>query len=92
MATQLLSCLADATALLSELFTQYPRSKAIEHLILFYSEGDSFKVKVEASLQNGLRKGIPSLFASMKQYYADSEKQRIIGELVEGYNASLEKW
>ncbi|KAI8884470.1 N-terminal acetyltransferase A, auxiliary subunit [Backusella circina FSU 941] len=82
---------ADATALLSELFTQYPRSKAIEHLILLYSEGDSFKVKVEASLQNGLRKGIPSLFASMKQYYADSEKQRIIGELVEGYSACLEK-
>jgi hypothetical protein len=60
-------------------------------LILQHAQGDSFKAKVEASLQNGLRKGIPSLFASMKKYYADAEKQRVIEELVLGYCASLEK-
>lgn len=76
---------------MNDLFAQYPRSKAIEHLILEHAEGESFKVKVEASLQNGLRKGIPSLFAAMKKYYADAEKQRVIEELVVGYSVSLEK-
>ncbi|KAG1104055.1 hypothetical protein G6F42_017140 [Rhizopus arrhizus] len=82
---------SEVNGVLGDLFTQYPRSKAIEHLILQHAEGESFKIKVEASLQNGLRKGIPSLFASMKRYYADAEKKRIIEELVAGYLASLEK-
>ncbi|KAG1141209.1 hypothetical protein G6F37_003358 [Rhizopus arrhizus] len=82
---------ASKNDILAELFTQYPRSKAIEQLILEHSEGDSFKLKAEASLQSGLRKGVPSLFASMKRYYANAEKQRIIEELIVGYGASLEK-
>ncbi|KAG1322866.1 hypothetical protein G6F62_009998 [Rhizopus arrhizus] len=82
---------ASKNDILAELFTQYPRSKAIEQLILEHSEGDSFKLKAEASLQSGLRKGVPSLFASMKRYYANAEKQRIIEELIVGYSASLEK-
>lgn len=60
-------------------------------MILEHSEGDSFKLKAEASLQSGLRKGVPSLFASMKRYYANAEKQRIIEELIVGYGTSLEK-
>ncbi|RCI04721.1 hypothetical protein CU098_012779, partial [Rhizopus stolonifer] len=82
---------AEINQTLSDFFAQYPRSKTIEQLILQYAEGESFKVKVEASLQNGLRKGIPSLFTSMKRYYADSEKKRVIEELVNGYYISLEK-
>ncbi|KAG1048725.1 hypothetical protein G6F43_008907 [Rhizopus delemar] len=82
---------ASKNDILAELFTQYPRSKAIEQLILEHSEGDSFKLKAEASLQSGLRKGVPSLFASMKRYYANAEKQRIIEELIVGYGTSLEK-
>ncbi|ORE13778.1 N-terminal acetyltransferase A, auxiliary subunit [Rhizopus microsporus] len=82
---------ASKNDILAELFTQYPRSKAIEQLILEYAEGESFKVKVEATLQNGLRKGIPSLFASMRRYYANAEKQRVIEDLVVGYSVSLEK-
>ena len=85
------SSLAEYNAVLGDLFTQYPRSKAIEHLILHHATGESFKIKVEASLQNGLRKGIPSLFASMKKYYADEEKKQAIEELVVRYGASLEK-
>lgn len=82
---------SEVNAVLTDLFTQYPRSKAIEHLILHHATGDSFKIKVEASLQNGLRKGIPSLFAAMKKYYADDKKKQAIEELVVGYAASLEK-
>ncbi|KAI9470966.1 MAG: NMDA receptor-regulated protein 1-domain-containing protein [Benjaminiella poitrasii] len=82
---------SEISNILTDLFTQYPRSKAVEHLILQYAEGESFKIKAEASLQNGLRKGIPSLFASMKNYYSIPEKKRIIEELMNGYCASLEK-
>ncbi|PHZ10316.1 N-terminal acetyltransferase A, auxiliary subunit [Rhizopus microsporus ATCC 52813] len=82
---------ASKNDILAELFTQYPRSKAIEQLILEYAEGESFNVKAEATLQNGLRKGIPSLFASMRRYYANAEKQRVIEDLVVGYSVSLEK-
>ncbi|KAI8988124.1 NMDA receptor-regulated protein 1-domain-containing protein [Mycotypha africana] len=81
----------EANKVLADLFTQYPRSKAIEHLILQHAEGDSFRVKVAASLQNGLRKGIPSLFASMKKYYAQPDKKKAIEELVAGYYESLQK-
>ncbi|KAI8994648.1 NMDA receptor-regulated protein 1-domain-containing protein [Pilobolus umbonatus] len=81
----------EAGALLAELFAQYPRSKAIGNLILEYAHGDSFKMKAEAALQNGLRKGIPSLFSSMKKFYHDSEKQSMIEEIVLRYYNSLEK-
>ncbi|KAI9277379.1 NMDA receptor-regulated protein 1-domain-containing protein [Sporodiniella umbellata] len=76
---------------LSELFTQYPRSRALEQLILENAEGESFKAKCEASLQNGLRKGIPSLFTFMRKYYSNADKQRTIEELVVSYKTSLEK-
>ncbi|KAI8371285.1 NMDA receptor-regulated protein 1-domain-containing protein [Choanephora cucurbitarum] len=82
---------AEINQTLSDLFTQHPRSKIIEQLILHHAEGNSFKAKVDAALQNGFRKGIPSLFTSMKRYYADAEKKRVIEELVNGYYTSLEK-
>ncbi|KAI8368769.1 NMDA receptor-regulated protein 1-domain-containing protein [Blakeslea trispora] len=82
---------AEINQTLADLFTQYPRSKIIEQLILQHAEGNSFKTKVDATLQNGFRKGIPSLFTSMKRYYADAEKKRMIEELVDSYHVSLEK-
>lgn len=78
-------------AVLADLFAQYPRSRAVEHLILEHAQGDSFKVKVATTLQNGLRKGVPSLFAFMKKHYADSEKKKIIEGLVQSYAESLSK-
>jgi peptide alpha-N-acetyltransferase len=76
---------------LAELLAQYPKSKAIEDLSLHYAEDDSFKVKAVATIQNALRKGVPSLFATMKKYYSNEKKQKVVAELVESYGASLEK-
>ncbi|KAL0091618.1 NMDA receptor-regulated protein 1-domain-containing protein [Phycomyces blakesleeanus] len=82
---------AEANQILSELRSQYPRSKAIEDLALKYAVGDSFKVKVDAVLQGSLRKGVPSIFNSMKKYYNDAEKLRTIEALVLEYAESLAK-
>ncbi|KAI8093113.1 NMDA receptor-regulated protein 1-domain-containing protein [Halteromyces radiatus] len=83
---------SEANQLLADLLAQYPKSKAIEDLSLHYAEDDSFKIKAQASIQNALRKGVPSLFASMKKYYADEKKQKVIADLVESYSVSLEKF
>ncbi|KAI9303102.1 NMDA receptor-regulated protein 1-domain-containing protein [Cunninghamella echinulata] len=82
---------AEANQLLADLFAQYPRSKAIEDMSLHFAEDDSFKLKAQATIQNALRKGVPSLFASMKNYYTNEKKKKIISELVESYGTSLEK-
>ncbi|ORZ08448.1 NMDA receptor-regulated protein 1-domain-containing protein [Absidia repens] len=82
---------SEANQLLADLLAQYPRSKAIEDLSLHYAEDDSFKVKAVAAIQNALRKGVPSLFATMKKYYSNEKKQKTITELVESYVTSLEK-
>ncbi|CDH51176.1 n-alpha-acetyltransferase auxiliary subunit-like [Lichtheimia corymbifera JMRC:FSU:9682] len=74
-----------------ELAEEYPRSKIMESLLLQYAEGADFETKVDTVLRKSLIKGVPSLFASMKKYYADSAKQTVIDKLVQGYRASLEK-
>ena len=63
----------------------------MESLLLQYAEGADFETKVDTVLRKSLIKGVPSLFASMKKYYADSTKQAVIDKLVQGYRASLEK-
>ncbi|KAI7862607.1 NMDA receptor-regulated protein 1-domain-containing protein [Spinellus fusiger] len=80
---------SEASVLVDELKSQYPRSKAIETLALHYSSGDSFRTKVEVVLQTSLRKGVPSLFNSMKKFYGEAEKQSVIESLVQGYCDSL---
>ena len=76
---------------MTEAYDKYPKSKAIENMVLEYAEGDKFNLKIDTVLQNALRKGIPSLFASTKKYYSNSEKHAVIEKLVLGYRESLEK-
>lgn len=54
-----------------------------------HAQGETFKVKVDAVLQNALRKGVPSLFASMSKYYTDADKEGIIAKLVNDYHDCL---
>ncbi|KAF7727580.1 hypothetical protein EC973_007341 [Apophysomyces ossiformis] len=82
---------AQANELLAELASEYPRSKAIEDLVLTNVSGEVFEAKVRETLQKALRKGVPSLFTSMKKYYADADKQRAIETAVLGFAESLEK-
>ncbi|CAO3610018.1 unnamed protein product [Cunninghamella blakesleeana] len=63
---------AEANQLLADLIAQYPRSKAIEDLSLHYADDDSFKLKAQATIQNALRKGVPSLFAKKHNSFEEN--------------------
>ncbi|KAI9322854.1 NMDA receptor-regulated protein 1-domain-containing protein [Dichotomocladium elegans] len=80
-----------AFAICTALAEEYPRSKAIEDLVLQYAEGEDFEAKVGDILQQSLRKCIPSLFNSMKKYYSDPAKLSVIDKLVRGYRQHLEQ-
>ncbi|GAB5591523.1 hypothetical protein Unana1_06423 [Umbelopsis nana] len=71
--------------------TDFPRSTAARNLPLNYAKGDHFRNRADAYLQSALRKGVPSLFVDVKRLYSDSEKEKIVEELVTGYADSLEK-
>ncbi|KAI9286969.1 NMDA receptor-regulated protein 1-domain-containing protein [Umbelopsis sp. AD052] len=71
--------------------SDFPRSTAARNLPLNYASGDNFRNRADAYLQSALRKGVPSLFVDIKRLYSDSEKEKIVEELVTGYEISLEK-
>ncbi|ORZ01390.1 NMDA receptor-regulated protein 1-domain-containing protein [Syncephalastrum racemosum] len=82
---------AEAYAFLTELAAEYPRSKAIEDLVLTYATGEAFTTRAAAVIQHALRKGVPSIFINLKKHYTDAEKKAAIEKLVLGYRESLEK-
>ncbi|CAO3677581.1 unnamed protein product [Umbelopsis ramanniana] len=71
--------------------SDFPRSTAARNLPLNYASGDNFRNRADAYLQSALRKGVPSLFVDIKRLYSDSEKEKIVEELVTGYEVSLGK-
>ncbi|KAI8807981.1 NMDA receptor-regulated protein 1-domain-containing protein [Cladochytrium replicatum] len=76
----------------AELAAQYPRSGVIARVPLSYISGEEFKVKVDVVLRASLRKGVPSLFVSLKDIYrASPEKAQIIEDLILSYLESLNK-
>jgi peptide alpha-N-acetyltransferase len=84
---------AEKTTKLFELFEdlrdEFKRSHAIKRIPLNYASGDRFKVMVDSYLRPMLRKGVPSLFVSVKDLYTDAEKKRMIEEVLLGYVESL---
>jgi peptide alpha-N-acetyltransferase len=71
--------------------SDFPKSTAARNLPLNYASGDNFRNRADAYLQSALRKGVPSLFVDIKRLYSDSEKEKIVEELVTGYEVSLGK-
>ncbi|KAI9225207.1 MAG: NMDA receptor-regulated protein 1-domain-containing protein [Piptocephalis tieghemiana] len=74
-----------------ELLETHPRSDLLRRFPLTYASGEEFKSLVDAYLKNGFRKGIPSLFISLKNLYGDEHKVKVIQELVQSYIMSLSK-
>lgn len=62
---------------------------AVKRLPLNFAEGDEFRTLVSAYLRTKISRGIPSLFSDLEPLYADADKARIIGELMEGFLANL---
>ncbi|GAA5843366.1 hypothetical protein JCM3766R1_002931 [Sporobolomyces carnicolor] len=80
-----------AVQVLDEMSEKYPQSLAIRRLTLDLASGEQFRKKASTYLLSALSKGIPSLFADIKALYVDSEKQKVIGEIVEAFRLSLEE-
>lgn len=79
-------------ALYSELQVKFPKSTALKHLPLcFLPAGDRFNERLRNYVVPALRKGVPSLFATLQPLYSDSKKSAAIGALVDECLQTLQK-
>lgn len=63
----------------------YPKSDSLKRLPLFFLTGRRFKRKLDEYLRSRLRKGVPSLFRTMRSYYFTPGKPELIEELLLQY-------
>ncbi|KAJ2639036.1 hypothetical protein GGF44_002724, partial [Coemansia sp. RSA 1694] len=87
-----MACADDKEAVLeviNSLQQQFPSSNTLKFLPLTFCEGDSFVQAAEALAKHALRKGIPSLFTSMKTLYANEAKGAALGRMIEGFATQL---
>lgn len=64
---------------------RFPKADAPRRRPLDFLEGDAFQEAADTYLQRMLRKGVPSLFANIKQLYGNPVKKGIVETLVTGY-------
>lgn len=81
--------LEQLTSLYDELSSLYPKSDSIKRIPLQFLQGEAFASKLSDYLKNGIRKGIPSLFMSLKFIYNDNSKVKILEDLVKNFVTSL---
>ncbi|KNC79287.1 hypothetical protein SARC_08319 [Sphaeroforma arctica JP610] len=76
-----------------EMGEKFPRSTVPKLRLLQVTQADSelFRGQLKKFLQRSLRKGLVSLYASVKTLYADRAKAAVIEEVVEGYLTELKK-
>ncbi|KAJ3307506.1 N-alpha-acetyltransferase 15, NatA auxiliary subunit [Blyttiomyces sp. JEL0837] len=75
--------------LFEDLVTEYNRSNAVKRIPLNYASGSRFRVRVDNYMRPMIRKGVPSLFNSLKSLYTDPTKLETIQDLVLGYESAL---
>lgn len=68
---------------------QLPRSSACKHIPLKHLSGETFRSRLDEQLRLLLRKGVPSLWNSMRHFYLQPGKADIIQELVLSYHKGL---
>ncbi|KAJ1819837.1 hypothetical protein LPJ75_001087 [Coemansia sp. RSA 2598] len=68
---------------------QFPSSNTLRFMPLTFCNGENFVKAAESVAKHALRKGIPSLFNSMKVLYGDKAKAKALGELLDGYAVQL---
>merc|ERR1712137_86284 len=85
--------ISELEKLYAELRKEYPRCSALKTIPLrFHKAGDTFKAELDSYLQPALRKGIPSLFATLQFFYEQSPaKATIIGDTIQSYYQSLKE-
>ena len=82
---------AELSELYNELRERHGRCDALKTVPLrFLKPGETFERKLHNYLQPALRKGVPSLFATLEFFYKNSpEKAKIIGDAVIQYYSTL---
>ncbi|KAF6019761.1 NAA15 [Bugula neritina] len=73
----------------SDVLEQQPRASLPKKLPLTFLTGDMFRDHVDEYLRRSLRKGVPSLFTSLKPLYTDSSKVSMIQQLTTTYYRTL---
>lgn len=68
--------------LYEKLAQKYPRSIVIKAIPLEFLTGADFKASVTSYLTNFFKRGVPSTFVSLKSFYKDQSKLKIIDEVV----------
>jgi len=76
-------------ALFEELREDFPKSDSLKRLPLFFITGPRFKRKLDEYLRARLRKGVPSLFRTLRSYYYSPEKPQLVEELLLQYAKCL---
>lgn len=69
-------------SLYEQLKVEYPDNAAVDRLPLNFLQGAAFEKAVSNYFIRAVRKGIPSLFRDFKSLYADSNKIRVISDLL----------
>ncbi|KAJ3191514.1 N-alpha-acetyltransferase 16, NatA auxiliary subunit [Irineochytrium annulatum] len=72
-----------------DLSDEFKRAHIIKRLPLNYATGPRFRTMADNYLRPLFRKGVPSVFISLKEMYADASKRAVIEELALGYEKSL---
>lgn len=82
--------LKDMTEVLSELKTNYPKSKIIKNLELSFSQNEEFEKKFENYFINQLEITIPSIFINIQFIYKlQPHKIKIIQKILDKYNSNI---
>merc|ERR1712166_628365 len=74
-----------------ELQEAHPKSDSIKRLLLYFLSGELFTQRLDKYLRPRIRKGIPSLFRTLKPLYGHEGKGPLIEKLLLQYSANLSK-
>mmetsp|Transcript_69251 Transcript_69251/g.122518 ORF Transcript_69251/g.122518 Transcript_69251/m.122518 type:complete len:938 (+) Transcript_69251:113-2926(+) len=74
-----------------ELLETYPRSDSLKRLVFFFITGQRFKKRLDEYLRGKLRKGVPSLFRTMRSLYFTPGKPELMQELLHQYISCLQE-
>ncbi|XP_026679216.1 N-alpha-acetyltransferase 16, NatA auxiliary subunit [Diaphorina citri] len=81
----------DIFQLLTHYISKYPKATVPKRLSLNYVSGDQFRTEIDKYLRHGFHKGVPPLFVNLRSLYSNTEKCKIIQDLVESYVEALSK-
>lgn len=74
-----------------QLMTDHPKSDSLQRIVLYFVSGKRFEKRLDDYLRPRLRKGIPSLFRTMRPLYFQAEKASVSEAMLLKYVEHLKK-